>query len=290
MLEENEDVKMSKAESTVDETKKLREDAGGLGPMQVGAFTIGVVDEIVGEGGLEIPGFKATQYEAIQIVKHWVGEILDLDFDYFLYGSTGSSEWRTHEYANRRLNTIAKSIGDCQRSRAVLPIRSEPEESMVGHLRRADPKKECRRCSLPAGRTHEVPHVVGGQESYQCVECFDGPNERKPLRSISSSPHRATDSHDMPFGNHSGGAQDSKTRYGALRREPSDPEGHRQVHKARGGNSNEIRSSGHWQAIHPQKACYDRVGARPACDPPRHRVRSILRDGHNRGSCNQTGP
>jgi hypothetical protein len=79
--------------------------------VQGGALTIGMVDTIVGEGGLEIPGFKATQYEAIQIVKHWAGEMLDLDFDYFLYGSTGSSEWRTREYANRRLNTIAKLIG-----------------------------------------------------------------------------------------------------------------------------------------------------------------------------------
>jgi hypothetical protein len=48
----------------------------------------------------------------VQLVRYWAGEILDLDFGFFLYGSVGSSEWRTREYANRRLNTIAKSIGE----------------------------------------------------------------------------------------------------------------------------------------------------------------------------------
>jgi hypothetical protein len=125
MTEENENVRMSKAEHPVDETQELSEDAGGLGPIEVGAFTIGRVDEIVGEGGLEIPGYKATKYEAIQIVKLWAAEMIDLDFDYFLYGSTGSTEWRTREYANRRLNTIAKSIGEEEVKRAFKQAEQE---------------------------------------------------------------------------------------------------------------------------------------------------------------------
>jgi|ERR1700733_4123504 len=112
MAEENENVRMSKAERPVDETKKLSEDAGGLGPMHAGSIVIGLVDEIVGEGGVEVPSCVVTKYEAIQIVKHWAAEMIDLDFSYFLYGCTGSSEWRTREYANRRLNTIAKSLGE----------------------------------------------------------------------------------------------------------------------------------------------------------------------------------
>src|SRR5207249_2745913 len=34
-----------------------------------------------------------------------------LGLDIFVYGSTGSSEWRTREFANRRLNAIGKLIG-----------------------------------------------------------------------------------------------------------------------------------------------------------------------------------
>jgi hypothetical protein len=118
MPEENKNAKMSEAESTVYETKKLSEDARGLGPMQAGPFAIGRVDEIIGEGGVEVPGCVATKYEWIQIVKHWSTGIIDSDFSYFLYACTGSSEWRTREYANRRLNTIAKSIGEEEVQRA----------------------------------------------------------------------------------------------------------------------------------------------------------------------------
>ncbi|MGA9389794.1 MAG: hypothetical protein WBV69_05035 [Candidatus Sulfotelmatobacter sp.] len=60
MPEENKNAKMSEAESTVHETKKLSEDARGLGPMQAGPFAIGRVDEIVGEGGVEVPGCVAA--------------------------------------------------------------------------------------------------------------------------------------------------------------------------------------------------------------------------------------
>jgi hypothetical protein len=70
------------------------------------------VDEIVGVGGVEVPNFVATKNEILQLVRCWAMEIIDLDFTYFLYGCTGSSEWRTREYANRRLNTIAKVIGE----------------------------------------------------------------------------------------------------------------------------------------------------------------------------------
>jgi hypothetical protein len=112
MSEENNNAKMSEPESTADDSRKLSEDARGLGPRQAGRIRIGVLDMIVGESGLEVPGYKTTKYETLQLVRHWAGEILGLDFGFFLYGSVGSSEWRIREYANRRLNTIAKSIGE----------------------------------------------------------------------------------------------------------------------------------------------------------------------------------
>jgi hypothetical protein len=112
MSEENNSAKISEAENTSDETKKLSEDARGLGPSQVGPIMIGVVDMIVGDGGVEVPGFVATKNEMLQLARYWAKKIIDLDFVFFLYGSTGSSEWRTNEFANRRLNTISKLIGE----------------------------------------------------------------------------------------------------------------------------------------------------------------------------------
>jgi hypothetical protein len=61
MSEENNNAKMSEPESRADDSRKLSEDAQGLGPGQAGRIRIGVVDMIVGEGGLEVPGFVATK-------------------------------------------------------------------------------------------------------------------------------------------------------------------------------------------------------------------------------------
>lgn len=59
-----------------------------------------------------MPAFVATKNEILQLVRYWATEIIDLDFAFFLYGSSGSSEWRTREFANRRLDTISKLIGE----------------------------------------------------------------------------------------------------------------------------------------------------------------------------------
>ena len=93
-------------------TSKLSDDAQGLGPLIGDRLAIGHVEEIVGEGGVEVPGFVATKNEILQLVRYWATEIVDLDFTFFLYGCTGSSEWQTRAFANRRLNTIAKWIAE----------------------------------------------------------------------------------------------------------------------------------------------------------------------------------
>jgi hypothetical protein len=111
MPEKSHNAKTSDERSMADDTRKLSEDARGLGPMDAGSIVIGQVDEIVGEGGVEVPGCVVTKYELLKIAEHWAATIVDLDFSAF-QGSSGSWEWRTLEYAHRRLNTIAKSIGE----------------------------------------------------------------------------------------------------------------------------------------------------------------------------------
>ena len=93
---------------TTDKTKKLSEDAQGLEPRG----GIGFVDIIVGESGVEVPGFVPTKNEVLQLVQYWATEIIDIDFDYFLYGQSGSQEWRTSHFAHRRLSTISQLIGE----------------------------------------------------------------------------------------------------------------------------------------------------------------------------------
>lgn len=98
---------------------RLTDEARGLGPRQTGPFSFGVVNTIVGEGGVEVPGFVPTKNEILQLVRYWATEIIDLDFSFFLHGATGSSEWRTREFANRRLNTISELIGQQEVTTAV---------------------------------------------------------------------------------------------------------------------------------------------------------------------------
>jgi len=110
MSEENNKREISGAGGTADNGKLLSEDSRGLGPRYWGPVAFGVVDMIVGEGGTEVPGFVATKNEILQLVRYWATEIVHLDFSFFVLGYTGSSEWRTREFANRRLDTIGKFI------------------------------------------------------------------------------------------------------------------------------------------------------------------------------------
>jgi len=112
MTEENKNAEADHAASRADQTHKLSEDARGLGPLQAGRIRLGAVDMIVGEGGVEVPGFVATRNEMFQLARYWATEIIKLDFDYFIYRSLGSSEWRTREFAARRLDTVSQFIGE----------------------------------------------------------------------------------------------------------------------------------------------------------------------------------
>lgn len=69
------------------------------------------VDEVNGPNSAEMPEFVPTRYELIQLAKYWVTIALDLRFDYFLYTSTGSSEWRLDAFASRRVGRIVEILG-----------------------------------------------------------------------------------------------------------------------------------------------------------------------------------
>lgn len=91
--------------------QRLSADARDLGPTYAGSFSIGFVDFIAGEGGVEVPGFAATKHEILELVRYWATKVLDLNFTFFAYDASGSSDWRIWFFANRRLDTITKLIG-----------------------------------------------------------------------------------------------------------------------------------------------------------------------------------
>ena len=88
------------------------QDTEGLWPRSGRGFVIGQVDEINGLGGEECDGFRPTRYELRELARLWYRKRLDLEIDFFLYGQSGSTEWRESVYADRRLERIASVIGD----------------------------------------------------------------------------------------------------------------------------------------------------------------------------------
>ena len=119
MTEENKNAGTRDAATKTNQTHKLSKDARGLGPFQGRQIRLGAVDMIVGEGGVEVPAFVATRNELFQLARYWATEIIKLDFDYFIYRSLGSSEWRTGEFAARRLDTVSQFIGEGDARKAV---------------------------------------------------------------------------------------------------------------------------------------------------------------------------
>lgn len=113
MAEENK--QESTAESYLDALSKSQgsnRNTEGLGAMVAGPFVIGSVDAINGRGGEEVPEFVATRRELERLVAYWWTERLDHDFDYFVYQSSGSSEWRWSQYIDRRLSRLGEILGD----------------------------------------------------------------------------------------------------------------------------------------------------------------------------------
>jgi hypothetical protein len=103
--------------TSTDYMDRLRQSVGsnrdteGLGTMSLGSFSVGTVDAINGEDGKEVPEFVVTTHELKQLACYWIQERLELDFDWFLYQTTGSSEWRWSKYINRRLSRLAYLLG-----------------------------------------------------------------------------------------------------------------------------------------------------------------------------------
>jgi hypothetical protein len=69
------------------------------------------VSEVNGPDSAEMPEYVPTRHELLQLAKYWATLALDLQFDFFLYGQTGSSEYRRDAFAKRRIGRIAEILG-----------------------------------------------------------------------------------------------------------------------------------------------------------------------------------
>src|SRR5215472_10713447 len=82
-----------------------------LGAVRAGLFTIGHVDEVNGRGAEEVP-FVPTRHELIQLVKYWARTAFDIEYEWFLYQQSGSSDRRRQPFALNRISRIQLVIGE----------------------------------------------------------------------------------------------------------------------------------------------------------------------------------
>lgn len=83
-----------------------------LGAMHSGGLTIGYVEEVNGPGAEEVQGFLPTRHELMQLAKYWAKVEIDINYFYFCYQQTGSTEIRRGPFARRRVARIADVLGE----------------------------------------------------------------------------------------------------------------------------------------------------------------------------------
>lgn len=91
----------------------------GIAPMKVGGMIIGYVDEIHGQGGMEIVGFAPIRHELLQLVKFWAKTVVNCRWRWFVTGGQGSDDIRVHRYGMQRIEEIEQHIGQATVDRAV---------------------------------------------------------------------------------------------------------------------------------------------------------------------------
>jgi hypothetical protein len=82
-----------------------------LGQLRGRGFTIGHVDEVNGRGAEEIQGFVSTRHELIELAKYWAKKAIHIEYFWFLYAQSGSSDRRVRAFAWRRVSRIAEIVG-----------------------------------------------------------------------------------------------------------------------------------------------------------------------------------
>ena len=89
----------------------LNADNDRLLPWGNQTFRVGFVDEVNGPGAAEAAAYVPTRHEVVELVKYWYRRVLDNSCFFFIFGGTGSSEWRVSAFADRRFNRAEAAIG-----------------------------------------------------------------------------------------------------------------------------------------------------------------------------------
>ena len=105
---------------------RVTHDAYGLGPLGASFLLIGSVDEVNGQGAVEVPEFVPTRFELKIVAEHWNREYLQTSFWCFCVQGSGSREIRIRPFAVPRLNRIESVLGEGALNHVTEDVESEP--------------------------------------------------------------------------------------------------------------------------------------------------------------------
>ena len=101
-------------------------DTEGIGYHRFGRDNwIGYIENVNGPGARGCWEFQATHHEMKIIAKHWYRQLTEIDLFWFQHQTSGSTEWRSVEYAKRRIQRIRYWIGDAPILEAVYEVDAE---------------------------------------------------------------------------------------------------------------------------------------------------------------------
>ena len=70
------------------------------------------VNEVDGRGAVAVPGYTASRYELLVLLKHWATFRLDIRFDGFILDQRSSRDHYWYVFANNQITRIAEAFAD----------------------------------------------------------------------------------------------------------------------------------------------------------------------------------
>jgi hypothetical protein len=140
-------------------------DNEALEPLRVGNCIIDLCPEINGSDAVACPEYIPTQHELLQLARYWYDTLLGIHLDWFFLAVSGSYESRMLAYAGRRLDRIAKVIGQEATDKVVAEVDTEYQERMGADweifIRGDDEEREMVRARV----NDEVKRGIGQREA-----------------------------------------------------------------------------------------------------------------------------
>ena len=92
--------------------------------------TFGFVDAVHGPGSEVLPTYGPTRHELLELTRYWMAQVLEIEMFWFLTATSGSHDCTMLPYAKKRLDRIAKVLGEKAVKEVVTQVQNEYRREM----------------------------------------------------------------------------------------------------------------------------------------------------------------